>query len=105
MSGSRSVEAFEAMLELPDDELKEAARSGVDPGALLDYAVRNCAGPGKLKAILAAGADPNTCVFDDESLLHRAVRYRVPAAIPVLVEAGADPNRGDAAAPGRHIRL
>jgi ankyrin repeat protein len=42
--------------------------------------------------LLAAGADPNQRGLNDWTPLHAAVAYRNLDAIPVLIEAGADPR-------------
>jgi uncharacterized protein len=45
-----------------------------------------------VKLLLAAGADPNQRGLNDWTPLHAAVAYRNLDAIPVLIEAGADPR-------------
>ena len=45
-----------------------------------------------VKMLLAAGSDPNQRGLNDWTPLHAAVAYRNLEAIPVLIEAGADPR-------------
>ena len=43
-----------------------------------------------LKLLLGAGADPNILGFDDDTVLHRAVRLRHVEAVALLLQHGAN---------------
>jgi hypothetical protein len=46
-----------------------------------------------MEYLIAAGADPDAVAAGGVTPLHRAVRNRCSAAVRVLLEAGADPQR------------
>ena len=46
----------------------------------------------EVRALLAAGADPNTANWYGETSLHTAALYGYEAIVPLLLAAGADPN-------------
>lgn len=69
------------------DGLLLAAASAHDPNPRVQRAV--------IRLLIRHGADVNEIDKNGVTPLHRAVRFRSPAAVKVLLESGADPNAID----------
>jgi hypothetical protein len=110
-TGTPTERAVQAISDKSPQALREALRAGADPNGKnkFGYSLMYCAmfdrrhrGPGSKatkacaameKALLEAGADVDTPLANDETILHWACTHHHPEVTRVAIEKGADLNK------------